>query len=212
MTDRTDVQTNVIDALAAKAGQVDSISPINLASDQFQYLADRVTMADEVGSFLIERLIEGVSLAASQQPAGLGVANAKNVEFGAAVVGTDVSLSVGGQLTFHTGGLYRVKVVFQFGRTGQSGTSEILFRFLVAGVQIGRSVGAKLGNSDDLQYIDIDNWFNVPAGTTLDTQIMRDLSGNDSGGCFQTLPTIEGGNEWSPVPSAIIRVERWAPP
>lgn len=165
-----------------------------------------------VGSMLIDRLIEGISLSASQEPTGKGIANAKNLEFGAAVVGTDVSLSVGGQLTFHTAGLYRIKVVFQFGRTGQSGTSEILFRFLINGVQLGRSVGAKLGNADALEYIDIDNWFNVPAGTTLDTQVMRDISGDDSGGCFTTSPTDEGAGTWNDVPCAVMRVERWSSP
>ena len=62
----------------------------------------------------IERLIEGVSLAADQQPIGLGIANAINVEFGAAVgTGSDpVQLDINGQLTFNTAGLYRIKVVF----------------------------------------------------------------------------------------------------
>lgn len=163
---------------------------------------------------IIERNIEGVSLAVSQEPTGTGIANALNVEFGAAIgTGSDpVQLDVNGLVTFNTEGLYRVKIVFQFGRTGQSGNSEILFRFLIDGVQLGRSVGAKLGNADDLQYIDIDNWFNVPQGTTLVTQIMRDDSGDDSGGLFRTLPTDEGAGTWNDVPCAVIRIERWVSP
>lgn len=159
----------------------------------------------------IERLIEGVSLAANQQPSGLGIANALSVEFGAAI-GTGASavqMDVNGLLTFNTGGLYRIKVVFQFGRTGAAGTSELLFRFLVSGVQIGRSLAVKLGNSDALRYIDIDNWFNVPTGATLETQVMRDNSGNNSGGLFQTIPTNEGVGTWATVPSAVMRVERF---
>jgi hypothetical protein len=120
-------------------------------------------------------------------------------------------MDVNGMLTFNTGGLYRIKVVFQFGRTGASGTSEVLFRFLINGVQLGRTVGVKLGNSDDLRYIDIDNWFNVPQGTTLNTQVMRDNSGNNSGGLFQTIPTNEGAGTWSNVPCAVMRVERLIP-
>ena len=159
---------------------------------------------------VMERLIEGVSLAANQQPTGTGIANALMVEFGAAQnsASDPVSLDAAGVATFHTAGMYRIKVVFQFGRTGGSQTSNVLFRFLVGGVQVGRSVGVKLGNADDLRYIDIDNWFNVPAGTTLVTEIMRDSAGNNSGGLFQTTPTDEGAGTWNVVPSAVLRIER----
>lgn len=161
----------------------------------------------------IERIIEGVSAATDQQPTSTGIANAINVEFGPAIgSGSDpVQIDVNGQVTFNKGGLYRIKVAFQFGRTGSSGTSQILFRFLVAGVQLGRTVGIKLGNADDLRYIDIDNWFNVSDGVTLVTQVMRDNSGNNSGGLFQTLPTDEGASTWNDVPSALMRIERWVP-
>ncbi len=173
---------------------------------------DLINKFDPETDIVIERVLEAISLATSQDPTGLGIANAINVEFGAAqFTGSDpVMIDVNGRITFNVAGLYRVKSVFQFGRTGASGTSEVLFRLLVGGVQLGRSVGVKLGNSDDLRYIDIDNWFNVPAGTTMDTQIMRDLSGNNSGGIVQTTPTDEGGGTWEVVPCTIIRVERWA--
>jgi len=163
---------------------------------------------------VIDRVLEAISLAASQEPVGTGIANALNIEFGAAqfTVSDPVMIDVNGLVTFNETGLYRVKSIFQFGRTGASGTSELLFRLLVNGVQLGRSVGVKLGNSDDLDYIDIDNWFNVPAGTELVTQIMRDDSGSDSGGIFQTLPTDEGAGTWSMVPCTVLRVERWASP
>jgi len=173
---------------------------------------DLINKFDPETDIVIERVLEAISLATSQDPTGLGIANAINVEFGAAqFTGSDpVMIDVNGRITFNVAGLYRVKSVFQFGRTGASGTSEVLFRLLVGGVQLGRSVGVKLGNSDDLRYIDIDNWFNVPAGTTMDTQIMRDLSGNNSGGIVQTTPTDEGSGTWGVVPCTIIRVERWA--
>lgn len=162
---------------------------------------------------LIERLIEGVSLAVSQEPTGKGIANAINVEFGAAqgTASDPVQLDVNGKATFNEGGLYRIKVVFQFGRTGGAQIAEVLFRFLVNDVQLGRTVGVKLGNADDLRYIDIDNWFNVPEGATLDVQVMRDNNGNDSGGLFQTLPTDEGAETWNVVPCSVLRIERWIP-
>ena len=163
---------------------------------------------------IVDRVLEAVSLATNQEPTGLGIANSINIEFGAAQFTSSdpVMIDVNGLVTFNATGMYRVKSVFQFGRTGGAGTSELLFRLLVNGVQLGRSVGAKLGNSNDLQYIDIDNWFNVPAGTTLVTQIMRDNSGNNSGGIFQTIPTDEGAGTWSMVPCTVLRIERWANP
>lgn len=37
---------------------------------------------------------------------------------------------------------------------------------------------------------------------------MRDAAGSNSGGLFKIVPTDEGGNEWNPIPSASIRIER----
>ena len=185
----TDVATNTA-AIAA-------IPPFNATTD-----------------IIIDRVLEAVSLATSQEPTGLGIANSIKVEFGAAqfTVAEPVMIDVNGQVTFNVAGMYRVKSVFQFGRTGGAGTSEVFFRLLVNGVQLGRSVGVKLGNADVLSYIDIDNWFNVPAGTTLDTEIMRDNSGNNSGGIFKTTPTNEGAGTWSDVPCTVLRLERWDSP
>jgi len=174
---------------------------------------DLINKFNPTTDIIIERLIDGVSLATSQEPSTTGFADAINVEFGAAQgTGSDpVELDVNGRATFNEAGLYRIKVVFQFGRTGGAGTSEVLFRFLVDGVQLGRTVGVKLGNADDLRYIDIDNWFNVPVGAVLDTQVMRDDAGNDSGGLFKTIPTDEGVGTWNDVPCAVLRIERWIP-
>ena len=157
----------------------------------------------------VDRLIEGVSLA--ENPTGLGIANAINVEYGAAIgTGSDpVQLSVNGRLTFNQAGLYRVKAVFQFGRSGGTGTSEVLFRFLISGSQSGRTAGAKLANAASVRYIDIDHWFNVPAGATLDTQIMRNNVGHNSGGLFKIAPSDEGVGTWNDVPCAVIAVERF---
>ena len=175
---------------------------------------DLINKFNPTTGIVVERVLEAVSLATEQEPTGLGIANAIDIEFGAAqfTVSDPVMMDVNGLVTFNDAGMYRVKSVFQFGRTGQSGTSELLFRLLVNGAQLGRSVGVKLGNSDVLQYIDIDNWFNVPAGTELMTQVMRDDSGHDSGGIFQTLPTDEGAGTWEPVPCTILRIERWSSP
>ena len=158
----------------------------------------------------IERLLEGVSLAADQQPSGLGIANSAIVEFGAAQGSalTPVQMDVNGKVTFNEGGLMRIKTAFEVGRTGASSTSLILLRYLINDVQNGRSVSIKLSNSDDVTYIESDNWFNVPVGATLQAEVMRDLAGHDSGGLFMTTPTNEGAGTWMASPTAVIRVER----
>ena len=189
--------TELFTDVAVNAAAIEAIPTFNATTD-----------------IVIDRVLEAVSLAANQEPTGLGIANSIQVEFGAAqFTGTDpVMIDVNGLVTFNAAGMYRVKSVFQFGRTGASGTSELLFRLLVNGVQLGRSVGVKLGNADDLSYIDIDNWFNVPENTTLTTEIMRDNIGNNSGGIFKTEPTDEGAGTWSDVPCTVLRIERWASP
>jgi hypothetical protein len=159
----------------------------------------------------IERLLDAESSSAAQDPTGLGVANEKQVNFGDAVNtgGDPVMLSAAGVLTFNESGLYRIKLSLQFGRSGASGTSELLFKADVGGVQAGRSIFAKLSNASEEQYIENDSWLQLPATTEITYFVMRDANGNDSGGLIGITPTVDGGNEWNDAPSASIRVERW---
>lgn len=161
-------------------------------------------------TLMIERILEGVSLAVVQNPVGLGIANSIKVEFGAAQgsLSDPVMLDVNGKVTFNESGLVRVTALLQFGRDGASGTSDLYFRYLVNGVQLGRSINQHLGNSDDLGYFEITNWFNAPATATLELEVMRDLDGNNSGGLSQHIPTDEGAGTWNTSPCAVIRVER----
>tara|TARA_R110000850_G_C9894210_1_gene459213 strand:+ start:290 stop:850 length:561 start_codon:yes stop_codon:yes gene_type:complete len=158
----------------------------------------------------IERLFDGESVAANQQPAGLGVANSAQIEFGPAFgTGSDpVQMGADGTVTINTAGTYRVKIAVQFGRTGGGGTSLILFRVRVNGVQSGRSIAAKIENADAEQYFENDTWLTVPAATELRFDLMRDASGNNSGGLFAVTPTVEAGS-WDLAPTAAIRLERW---
>ena len=158
---------------------------------------------------LVERLIDGSSTAISQEPNGKGFASAIDVNFGPAITTAAVDLSAAGVLTFKESGMYSLKVSGQIGRTGQSSVSEVFLRFLVNGVQAGRSVGFKLNNSNVLQYFDIDTTVNIPAGATVAVQFMRDVSGHNSGGLFSVSPTSEGVGTWNDSPSADIRVDRF---
>jgi len=159
---------------------------------------------------VIDRLLDGVSPTSPQQPAGVGVANQIQITFGAgANTGADpVMLSAAGVLTINETGTYRIKIAMQFGRTGASGTSVLLFRVLVNGTQAGRSIEYKLNSANETSYFENDTWITLPAGTVLTFQLMRDASGSNFGGLFGFDPTVEAGS-WNSTPSAALRVERW---
>lgn len=159
----------------------------------------------------IERLLDAESIAPSQEPSGTGVANAAQVEFGPPVNTPldPVSIDASGALFINESGTYRIKVALQFGRTGGAGTSELLFRVLLNGVQAGRSIHASVQNSNVTSYFENDTWIFLPAGTTLTFEVMRDASGNNSGGIYSFTPSVEAGS-WSFSPSSVIRVERWS--
>ncbi len=158
----------------------------------------------------IERLFDAESVATTQEPTTTGVANAIVIEFGPAV-GTGsspVQLSAGGVFTVNQAGTYRIKVALQFGRSGSSGISRLLFRAVINGTQAGRSIASNISNANEEQYFENDTWVTVPAGTVLQFELMRDLAGNDSGGLLAITPSVETGS-WSIAPTAAVRVERW---
>tara|TARA_Y100000034_G_scaffold123003_1_gene169203 strand:- start:11142 stop:11753 length:612 start_codon:yes stop_codon:yes gene_type:complete len=193
-----------IDALRAKQGQTASIDP-NFHADTLQGFHDSY-----VGDIFSERVLEGESSDLTQNPTGLGPANAAQINFGPAVgSGADpVSMDSAGTITINESREYRIKVALQFGRTGSSQVSYILFRVLVNGVQAGRSIISKLSNADETQYFENDTEIFLPAGATLQFQIMRDAAGNNSGGLIGFDPAVAGGAEWNTAPSAAIRVSR----
>ncbi len=156
----------------------------------------------------IERLIDGVSVSANQQPSDTGAANAMQIEFGPSIDSDSVSLDSSGQVTINEAGTYRIKVALQFGRTGGAGTSKLLFRALINGAQAGRSVSAFISNANEEQYFENDTWLTVPAGMLITYEVMRDSDGNNSGGLFEVQPTPEAGS-WNSAPCAAIRIERW---
>ena len=160
----------------------------------------------------VERLLDGESVAAAQNPTGLGPSNSVQIEYGPAVnTGTDpVSLAADGVLSLNEAGTYRIKVSFQFSRVRNSGVSELLFRVTdVAGNQLGRSIAAFINSANDEVYLENDTWLTVPVPVDLKFELMRDANGDDSGGLTSYTPTVDGGDEWNNAPSAAIRVERW---
>lgn len=156
----------------------------------------------------VERLISSSSIVDIQEPAGLGAANAMPIRFGAAVSTPQLSLSDDGALTVIQAGTYRIQLDLQFARTGSGGTSELLFRLLVNGNQVGESVHASVQDSNATRFIERSRTTFFPAGSVVTFEVMRDSNGSNSGGLFAYIPTAEAGS-WNKSPSASLSVERF---
>ena len=200
MTDREDVQTQVVDPIAAKQGIPDSMTP-TIHSGFLQTFLDKSLMIDELPGSVInqELMLNATSVSASQSPSGVDVP--MTIEYGAAQNGASdpVEIDVNGNITFNETGSYGIAIALQFGRTGASGTSEVVFRSMVdiggggTFFQAGDSIATFIGNSNDLQLIQVFLPVTIPvAGTILRQEIIRDSNGHNSGGLFQYMPTLAG--------------------
>ncbi len=178
----------------------------------FCYVSLGKSSASGGGAYLrLERLVNGISLATEQQPTGYGEANSIQIEFGAAqnTVSDPVQLLADGSVVFNEEGLYRLKITLIFGRLGGAGESELRFRAMINGVQAGQSIGAEIDSQRiEIPYSD-EAWLNIPEGTVITYEVMRDSSGNDSGGLFQPVITNATAPNWNPTTCAAIRVERY---
>ena len=151
-----------------------------------------------------QQVLSGFSTAAAQNPSGLDVA--LQVEFGAGVVTTDATLSSAGLLTLHTPGDYFITLFTRFGRTADPGTSIMLNRFLVNGVQGLNSNAIKLPDQDSVIPFSAGLIVEATAGTTFALQILRDSGGINNGGLFRILPTTVA---WNIAPSSTIVVSKF---
>lgn len=162
------------------------------------------------GDIRIERLFDANSTELSQNPTGLGESNAHQITFGPALltVNDPVQMLADGTFRINEAGLYRAKISLVYGRTGSSGVSELRFRALVNGTQAGVSIGTKLVNANaSIPYTD-DAWIQLPAGTDITYEVMRDSSGADSGGLLVPPITAATAPSWNPATCAALRVER----
>jgi len=164
------------------------------------------TMLEPSARFSNTRVLDGSSVASSQQPSALDTP--LQVEFGPAVGSgaTDVALSVAGALTVNVAGVYRIEISLQFGRTGGSAVSKLMFRAKVNGAQAGATIMAHVDAAAVLTPFNEKSTLNLPAGAVLTWEIARSSagSGNNSGGLF--AGDVAGG--WNAAPCARIRVDR----
>lgn len=152
------------------------------------------------------RVLDGVSVAANQQPSALDTP--LQVEFGPAVgsASDPVQLSAAGALTINQAGTYRIEISLQFGRTGGAGVSQLAFRALLNGAQAGVTIRADVDSATILVPFNEKSTLNLTAGMVLTWQVMRVSTGggNNSGGLF--AGAVSAG--WSAAACAKIRVDQ----
>ncbi|AFO12416.1 hypothetical protein FDI18_gp16 [Salmonella phage vB_SenS_AG11] len=96
-------------------------------------------------------------------------------------------------------------VKLQAGRTGASGTSILLSRVLLGGVQFGSPAATKLASADSTIPIESRVVVNATTGQTFTVEIMRDAAGSNFGGLYPQVATV---TSWGVAPSALLVVSR----
>lgn len=142
---------------------------------------------------------------ASQNPAALDTP--LQVSFGSAQTNADVSLASNGTLTFNTAGAYTITLFLRFGRAGGTGTSVLLNRFLINGLQGLNSNACAISEATATYPFSTTIGLNVAQNDTFVLQIMRDSSGNNSGGLIATTPVAP---TWNISPSATLIVSKFS--
>ncbi|OMM39135.1 hypothetical protein BCA80_23350 [Salmonella enterica subsp. enterica serovar Enteritidis] len=116
-----------------------------------------------------------------------------------------VMINASGVVTFNAAGNYAIRVKLQAGRTGASGTSILLSRVLLGGVQFGSPAATKLASADSTIPIESRVVVNATTGQTFTVEIMRDAAGSNFGGLYPQVATV---TSWGVAPSALLVVSR----
>lgn len=154
--------------------------------------------------------VEVLRAASTATQAPSAVDTALQLTFGAAQgsASDPVMINAAGLVTFNVAGNYAVRIKLQQGRTGASGTSILLSRILLGGVQYGSPQATKLVSSDSTIPADSRVVVNPTAGQTFAVQIMRDSAGTNFGGVYPQVATVTA---WGTAPSALLVISRLEP-
>lgn len=161
-------------------------------------------MADSMLYGVKEVEVLRASSADIQAPTTTGTA--LTVAFGGAqkTSADPVMISASGVVTFNVAGNYAIRVKLQAGRTGASGTSILLSRVLLGGVQFGSPAATKLASADSTTPIE-SRVVNAVAGQNFAVEIMRDAAGSNFGGLYPQAATV---TSWGVAPSALLVISR----
>lgn len=119
-----------------------------------------------------------------------------------------VMINAAGLVTFNTAGNYAIRIKLQNGRTGATGTSILLSRILLNGVQVGSAAAVKMTQTDATTPSESRVVVNPTAGQTFQVQIMRDSAGSNFGGVYPQTATVAA---WGVAPSALLVISRLEP-
>ena len=155
-------------------------------------LNGRVTTLEVSMTECHKLIVSGTSTASSQEPST--VDTPLQLEFGVEQITEDVTLSAAGSLTFNVAGKYLLNMNAQYGRSGAAGISVLLFRMQLDGVNFGGSLAAKISTAEHLVPWSSTFLVNATVGQILTTEIIRDSTGDNSGGIFSITPTAAGWN------------------
>ena len=98
-----------------------------------------------------------------------------------------------------------INIDAEYGRTGGAGESELRLRAVIAGVPQPPVLSAKLDDADvRIPFVSTFE-LNTFEGMTLEFELVRDPSGNNSGGLYSATTTATG---WDDSPSARILINR----
>ena len=153
-----------------------------------------------------EKVVLNASDSTSQIP--VGTDNPLQITFGSAQFGPSdpVELSAAGAVTINESDQYNVLITFQYGRTGASGGSALLFfRVLVDGTQFGGSLYAALDNPNQAFPVEFTAPINLLATQVLTVEIWRDSGAFNAGELIPMTPVLGGTNS---APSAAITLTR----
>ena len=137
-----------------------------------------------------------------QQPSGTDTP--LQISFGAAQDNATIDLNADGTITFLKDGLYNIVLDAEYGRTGASGDSELRFRALVNNSPQSPVVSARIDSANTRVPLFFTLLTNFVVNDTFKIQILRDSSGNDSGGLFTAASTP---GDWEDSPSARISID-----
>jgi len=137
-----------------------------------------------------------------QNPSSTDVA--LQLEFGALQNTPEVTLDALGNFTFNIAGSYLVSLRFQFGRTGNPGSSILFGRVLIDGVQLSSSVFSQLDDGEDVIPTFFRGDINAVVGQVLTVEIYRDSSGVNQGGVLAKTAGLAG---WLNAPSCRMLIE-----
>lgn len=154
--------------------------------------------------------VEVLRAASTATQAPTAVDTPLQVSFGAAQgsASDPVMINAAGLVTFNTAGNYAVRIKLQNGRTGATGTSILLSRILLNGVQVGSSAAVKMTQTDATTPSESRVVVNPTAGQTFQVQIMRDSAGSNFGGVYPQTATVAA---WGVAPSALLVISRLEP-